>query len=67
MHKIILQIILKSVFCMAILPTDSLVAHITLYIINIFLKSHFCVKEETYDLNDLDDLGNGITYLHAKY
>ena len=45
---------------MAILPTDSLVAHITLYIINIFLKSHFCVKEETCDLNDLDDLGNGI-------
>ena len=52
---------------MAILPTDSLVAHITLYIINIFLKSHFCVKEETYDLNDLDDLGNGINYLDAEY
>ena len=52
---------------MAILPTDSLVAHITLYIINIFLKSHFCVKKETCDLNDLDDFGNGITYFHAKY
>ena len=56
-----------NVLCVAILPTDSLVAHITLYIINIFRKSHFCVKEETCDLNDLDDLGNGINYLDAEY
>ena len=49
--------------CMTILLTDSLVAQITLYIINIFLKSHFCIKKEKCDVNDLDDLGNGITLL----
>ena len=52
-----------NVLCMTILLTDSLVAQITLYIINIFLKSHFCVNKEKCDLNDLDDLGNGITLL----
>ena len=52
---------------MTILLTDSLVAQITLYIINIFLKSHFCVKKEKCDVNDLDDLGNGINYLDAEY